>query len=100
MKFEGEFKDGRVEGYGKSDKLEPPSHQCVDTVFLCLVIVSSVCACRVIDVSRWNSWCSTERGLVSKPQVAEEREVSRCGAACTGISLQCSQPGTLTVMDL
>lgn len=100
MKFEGEFKDGRVEGYGKS--VTPVEHfvyQDVNIVSQLLIIVSCVCASRAIDFPRWSSWCATKRGLVSKPQAAEEREVSRSGAACAGFSLQCPQSGTLTVMD-
>ncbi len=101
MKFEGEFKDGCVEGYGKSVRqLEKTVHQDVNIVSLRLVIVSCVCASRAIDVPRWSSWCPTKRGLVSKPQAAEEREVSGRGAACTGLRLQRSQSGTLTVTAL
>lgn len=100
MKFEGEFKDGRVEGYGRSlTALEQPVRRDVSIVSLCLVIVSSVCPSRAVNFPRWNSWCSTKRGLVSKPQAAEEREVSGSGAARAGFSLQCTQPGALTVMD-
>lgn len=97
MKFEGEFKDGRVEGYGRSiSPLESFIHWDVNIV---IVIVSCVSASRPADFPRWSSWCPTKRGLVSKPQASEEREVSRSGAACTGLSFQCSQSGALTVMD-
>lgn len=100
MKFEGEFKDGRVEGYGKSvTPLEQFAHRDVNIASLWLVIVSCLCASRAIDFPRWSSWCPTQRGLVSKPQAAEEREVSRSGAARAGFGLQRSQPGALTVTD-
>ena len=65
-----------------------------------LFIVSCVCVSRAIDLPRRSSWCPTKRGLVSEPQAAEEGEVSRSGAACTGLSLQCSHSDTLTFMDL
>ncbi len=41
MKFEGEFKDGRVEGYGKSvTPLEQFAHRNVNIAPLWLIIVS------------------------------------------------------------
>lgn len=98
MKYEGEFKDGRVEGYGRSiTPVKQLLHEDVNNVFLWLVTMSCLSASRVIDFSRWISWCPTERGLFSKPQAAEEREVSRRSAACTGFSLKCSLSGTLTI---
>lgn len=99
MKFEGEFKDGRVEGYGES-RFQRRNSLSVGMSILCLVIASCVCASRVIDFPGWNPWCATKRGLVSKPQAAEEGEVSRGGAACAGFGLQRSQPGALTDADL
>lgn len=100
MKFEGEFKDGRVEGYGRSaSPVAQFVHQDVDIVSLWLVTVSCVSASRLIDFPGWSSRCPAKRGLVSKPQAAEEREVSRSGAACADFSLQRPQSGALTVTD-
>lgn len=93
MKFEGEFKDGRVEGYGGSDSL----HELF--VQQQLLTLSLVSAYRTVDIPRWSSRCSAKWRIVSKPQAAEEREVSRSGAACTGLSLQRSQSCSLTAME-
>lgn len=67
-------------------------------VSLCLLTVFCVSASRSFDIPRWSSWGSTKRGVVSKPQAAEEREVPGNGAACAGFGLQRSQSGSLTVM--
>lgn len=71
----------------------------MSVVSLWSVIVPCVCPFRAIDLLRWSSRCAAKRRLVSKPQAAKERKVSRSGAACAGFSLQCAQPGTLTVMN-
>lgn len=93
MKFEGEFKDGRVEGYGRSDSSQELF------VRQQLLTLSRVSACRLVDIPRWSSRCSAKWRIVSKPQAAKEREVSRSSAACTGLSLQRSQSGSLTAME-
>lgn len=63
-----------------------------------LLTLSHVSAYRPVDIPRWSSWCSAKWRIVSKPQAAEERKVSRSSAACTGLSLQRSQSGSLTAM--
>lgn len=93
MKFEGEFKDGRVEGYGRS--------LCSQELFVHRrrrqqLTLSRLCSSRPVDLPRRSSRRSTKRGIVSKPQAAEEGEVSGGGAASPGLSLQRSQPGSLT----
>lgn len=93
MKFEGEFKDGRVEGYGRSDSTQELF------VRQRLLTLSRVSAYRPVDIPRWSSRCSAKWRIVSKPQAAEEREVSRSSAACAGLSLQRSQSGSLTAME-
>lgn len=93
MKFEGEFKDGRVEGYGRSDSTQElfvPQR---------LLTLSPVSAYRPVDIPRRSSRCPAKWRIVSKPQAAEEREVSRSSAACAGLSLQRSQSGSLTAME-
>lgn len=92
MKFEGEFKDGRVEGYGRFGS--PAGAVCPTAA-----AHTGVPAYRPVNISRWSSWCSAKWRIVSKPQAAEEREVSRSGAARTGLSLQRSKSGSLTAME-
>lgn len=93
MKFEGEFKDGRVEGYGRSDSSLGLFVQQQ------LLTLSHVSAYRPVDIPRWSSRCSAKWRIVSKPQAAEERKVSRSSAACAGLSLQRPQSGSLTAME-
>lgn len=99
MKFEGEFKDGRVDGYGMSVSAREQFDVRLSRLSHFACSLSCVSASRPIDIPRWSSWGSTKRGVVSKPQAAEEREVSGNGAACAGFGLQRSQSGSLTVME-
>lgn len=64
-----------------------------------LLTLSRVSAYRPADIPGWSSRCSAKWRTVSKPQAAEEREVSRSGAACAGLSLQRSQSGSLAAME-
>ncbi|KAM9810152.1 MORN repeat-containing protein 4 isoform 2-T2 [Syngnathus typhle] len=89
MKFEGEFKDGRVEGYGKSNTMLTYGH--------CALTSWNPFAFRAVDVPAWNTWHSTERGIVPKPQTPKARKVSRRGAEGAGVSHQCSQCRSLTL---
>lgn len=91
MKFEGEFKDGRVEGYGRSVSSQG--------LFVPWAAAHAISVSRPVDLPRWSPRCSAKRRIVSKPQAAEEREVSGSRAACAGLGLQRSQSGSLAATE-